>query len=269
MRITVILGGVVAVLLAIVSLGGLVAPGMYVRESADWATQAVAQDGFDLAVAAPVIAGATLATSLGSRRAAVVLAGGLVFAAYTLAIYCFSIHFNAMFLIYVATLGLAGWGLLALAIDLARRIEPIEARGARLAGGVLIAIGVAFSLLWLAEDLPAVLGNRTPASLTETGLFTNPVHVIDLAFVLPVHVLAGVWLLRRRGAGELLGPVVLAFGVLMAASIGGMLVVMYARGFAAPLPVIGAMAVTAIVTAAVLIRVLRPHSGVVFAGHAR
>lgn len=267
-RFAVALAAPIALLLAALSLGGILT-NAYAQETPAWVAQAIGQDWFDLIVAVPWLLVCGAGARGGSYRWGVLLAGGYAYVVYELFIYTFAIHFNAMFLIYVATLGLAGWGLLALAIDLARRIEPIEARGARLAGGVLIAIGVAFSLLWLAEDLPAVLGNRTPASLTETGLFTNPVHVIDLAFVLPVHVLAGVWLLRRRGAGELLGPVVLAFGVLMAASIGGMLIVMYARGFAAPLPVIGAMAVTAIVTAAVLIRVLRRHSGVVFAGHAR
>jgi hypothetical protein len=44
-------------------------------------------------------------------------------------------------------------------------------------------------------------GQRTPESVAGAGLFTNPVHVIDRAIVLPAHVIAGVALLRRRPAG--------------------------------------------------------------------
>ena len=243
--------------------------GAYAWETPAWAAQAVGQDWFDLTVAVPWLLVCGAGARSGSYRWGVLLAGAYGYVVYEMVIYAFGIHFNALFLIYVATLGLAGWALIALAIDLARRIEPIDARGSKIAAWVLIAIGGLFSLLWLAEDLPAVIANRPSQSLVETALFTNPVHVIDLAFVLPAHVLAGVWLLKRRAAGELLGPVVLAFGVLMAASIGGMMIVMQARGVAAEPVVAAAMLLTALVTAVVLVRVLRPRAAAVPAGHTR
>jgi hypothetical protein len=133
----------------------------------------------------------------------------------------------------------------------------IDRRGARVAGGFLVGVGVVFGALWLAEDVPALLRGEQPASLVETGLLTNPVHVIDYAFALPAHILAGVLLWRRRPSGAALGPIVLAFGVLMAASIGGMLVVIRLSGGAAPLPVTIALFVIAASTAAVLHRLLR------------
>lgn len=94
-----------------------------------------------------------------------------------------------------------------------------------------------------------MLGNTPSQALV---LFTNPVHVIDLSFVLPAHILIGVPLWQRRPAGERYAPIVLAFGALMAASIGGMMLVI-----GGALPVVAIMFTLAAATAFVLARVIR------------
>ena len=149
-------------------------------------------------------------------KLSVLLAGAYAYVVYEMFIYAFAIHFNALFLVYCATLGIAGFALVAVTIDVSRCVPLVDARGAHVAGGFLVAVGAAFGLMWLAEDVPAMLRNAPSRSLVETGLFTNPVHVIDLAFVLPLHILAGVWIWQRHDAGTLLAPIMLAFGVLMA-----------------------------------------------------
>jgi hypothetical protein len=114
---------------------------------------------------------------------------------------------------------------------------------------------VLFGALWLAEDVPAVLAGTPSPSLAETGLFTNPVHVIDLSLVLPAHIIAGTLLWQGRVKGAVYGPILLSFGVLMSASIAGMLIAIALAGGSAPGPVIGAMLAVALVTAAILWRV--------------
>ena len=252
----------IAVLLAGASLGGLLTSA-YARETPAWTAQAVGQDWFDLLIAAPWIAICARGARTGSYRWRVLLAGAYAYTVYEMAIYAFAIHFNALFLAYCAMLGLASFGLIALAIDLSRRVERVDPRAARLAGVFLVALGGVFGLLWLAEDIPAILRDEPSPALAATGLFTNPVHVIDYALVLPAHVLAGVWLFRAHAAGELLAPIVLAFGVLMAFSIGGMMLVMHAIGAAAAAPVTVAMLLVGGLTATVLGRVWRrePPSG--------
>jgi hypothetical protein len=244
-----------ALLLAAVSLGGLLT-NAYSREAPAWFEQAIGQDWFDLAIAAPWIA----ICGIGARsspRWRVLLAGGYAYTVYELFIYVFAVHFNALFLLYCATLGVAAFALIAILGELREDSLPTDRRGAHVGGGLLIGLGVIFALMWLAEDLPAVMRNMPPQSLVDTGLLTNPVHAIDLSFVLPVHVVVGVMLWKRSRAGELYGPVVLAFGILMSASIGGMMVVIALRGGVAPVPVIAAMFAVTLATAAVLARVLR------------
>jgi hypothetical protein len=259
-RFAVLAAWPLALLVATVSLAGLLT-GAYARETPAWFEQAIGQDAFDLAIAAPwlVLCGIGARTS---PRWRVLLAGAYAYTVYELLIYVFAVHFNALFLLYCATLGVAAFALIALLSELRRDALSIDRRGAHLAGGWLVVVGVLFGLLWLAEDLPAVLHGAAPASLVETGLFTNPVHAIDLSFVLPAHVIAGVLLWRRTRAGLVYGPVVLAFGVLMAASIGGMLVVIAMRGGVALLPVIAAMIAVTLATAALLARVLFPRPAV-------
>lgn len=251
----------VAALLAIVSIAGLIVPGVYARETPAWAAQAFGQDWFDLVIATPWLVICGFFAAGGSYRWRVLLAGAYAYVVYELVIYAFAVHFNGMFLIYCATLGVAAYALLALVLDLGKRIEPVDRRTARLAGGALIAIGVVFAALWLLEDIPALLRGTHPASLDETGLITNPVHVMDLAFVLPAHVLAGVWLWRRRQRGELLAPILLGFGVVMAASIGGMLVAIRLAGGDGPMPVIAVMVAIATGAALILRRVLQVPAG--------
>jgi len=107
---------------------------------------------------------------------------------------------------------------------------------------------VLFAALWLVEIVPALVTRTASQPLADTGLFTNPVDVIDLSFVLPAHIVAGIWLWRRDRRGALFGPLLLAFRVLMAASIGGMLVAI-GEG---PAPIIVIMFAIAAICAALL-----------------
>jgi hypothetical protein len=254
-----IAGVATAVLLAGMSLGGLVWPRAYAGEAASWRVQALAQDWFDLAIAAPVLAIAALRGRTGSRAARLVQAGALLYALYTAVIYAFAVHLNPLFLIYCAALGLSAFGLIAMAplrAELTRRW--FDARvPSRLVGGLLVGVGAAFGLLWLAQLAPALLGGPPPVWLTETGLLTNPIHVLDLSFILPLHVIGGVLLWRRSDLGYALAPVLLAFGAMMAASIGFMTAWTTPGGW----PVVAAMFALAAVELALLVRVLRSLRG--------
>lgn len=243
------------------SLGGILLPTTYARETANWAAQGFGQDWVGLLVAVPWLVIAAFSALRGSHRGVLLLAGGYSYAAYQLAIYAFAIHFNSLFLIYTTALGLSVFAFAGLAVVLAKpdsRFGYGERVPVRLAGGFMIAVGLVFAALWLAEIVPALVQGTVPRSVQTAGLFVNPVHVIDLSVVIPAHVACGVLLLRRRPIGYAFAPVVLSFDVLMAASIAGMMIVMRLQGAAdAPLGVIGGMIALAGASTAVLMAYLR------------
>jgi hypothetical protein len=250
------LGGVAAAaLMAMTSLAGILVPSLYAKESVNWAAQAVGQDWVDLLVAVPWLAITTVLSARGSLRAAFLLAGGLAYTLYEFVIYGFSLHFNALFLVYCAELGVSFFALVGLAHRFARDdasrwfSEPVPARGV---GVFLIAIGACFAMAWLGDIVPAVISGTVPQTIAEAGTTTNPVYVLDLAVVLPLHVVAGVALLRRRPVGKVLAPVILSFGVLMALSIAGMMFVMRLRGVEASIAVAIAMMIVSTASAVFL-----------------
>ncbi len=231
----------VALLLAVMSLGGLLVPATYALETPAWIDQAVGQDWFDLIVVVPWLAICGIAARGGSYRWGVLLAGSYAYTVYEGVIYAFAVHFNGFFLVYCATLGLAAFGLISQLGVLGQRGVSIPRRPARIAAAFLCGTGIVFALLWLADVVPASLRGRASPALVEVGLFTNPVHVLDLSFVLPAFLVTGVLLWRRQAAGFLYAPVLLAFGAVMAASIAGMMVAIRIGGGVAPSAVIGLM----------------------------
>jgi hypothetical protein len=259
-RFVVVAAFVLAGLVAAASLGGILLPSVYARETAVWTGQAVGQDWVDLLLTVPWLVLTSIGMSRGSRRSALLLAGGVFYTLYEFLIYAFSIHFNALFLIYCATLGLSLFSGVCLTASLLR--EPAfvfsnERSTTRAAAVVLLAIAVLFGGLWLGEVVPAVVQGTFPKSVAEAGVFTNPVHVIDLSFLLPAHFLVAVWLLRRRPVGIILAPILLSFGVLMSLSIAGIMVVMHLQGVEANLAVAGGMIGISLLAGAPLLILLR------------
>jgi hypothetical protein len=234
-----------AVLATATSLAGIFWGATYARETAAWALQGVGQDIANFPVALVLVACAVRLRGSGSLPALCVWLACLLYFIYTFAIYAFAVHFGALFLAYVAVLGLsfhAFAGALA-ALDKAAVAAPLRDHPVRNgAGNLVIAIGVIFAGLWLAEDVPHVLSNTPPPSLGETGLATNPVHVLDLALVLPAMIVAGVQIKRQRPWGLLLTPVLLVFSVMMGVVILTLFAMSAARGLPVPVPAVAMVA---------------------------
>jgi hypothetical protein len=106
-------------------------------------------------------------------------------------------------------------------------------RAVTVAAWFLIATAVLFGLLWLAEDVPALLAGVRPQSLVDIALPTNPVHILDLAFFLPAVIATGLLLLKRRPLAYTLAPALIVFMVLTGVPILITPVVQAVRGEAA------------------------------------
>src|SRR5215470_6886180 len=82
-RFPIVAAFALAAVVAAASLADLVVPGTYARETRAWALQGIAQDWLDVAIVAPLLAGAAAAAARGSRRAHAVLGGALMYTGYT------------------------------------------------------------------------------------------------------------------------------------------------------------------------------------------
>jgi hypothetical protein len=210
-------------IVAIASLYGLFTHDFYVRETPNWALQSRGQDLIDLVLVCPVLFMAAILIYRGSQKAMFVWAGTCLYLVYTFSIYAFAVHFNAMFLLYCLALGLAFYSMLYFITWLSKTDLTYNHSGHRVAKIIAIyffIIAIAFMGLWLSTIIPDLRSTAIPSSLVETGVLTNPVHVIDLSVLLPGIFITGVLLWRRHPAGMALAPVILSFFVLMNITIG-------------------------------------------------
>lgn len=159
-----------------------------------------------LGLTLPVLLLAAHATSRGSARGLVVWLGALAHLAYQGVLLCFATPLNALFLLYVATLGLAVWtGVVVLLRTDVRALAsrfPLHAP-VRPAAAVLGTVAVLNAAAWLARVVPSITADDPTDVLDGSGLTTNPVIVQDLALWLPLAVVAAVLLWRRAAAGIL------------------------------------------------------------------
>ncbi len=159
-----------------------------------------------LVLGVPVLVIAMLRTSRGSARWPIAWLGTLGYLLYQAVLFCFATPINALFLAYVAYLGLGVWSIVALVSAIDR-----QAFAARLLPGAPFRSIAAFTLVitagntvvWLTAIVPALLAADPASLLKDTGLLTNPVYVQDLAIWLPLFTVAGIACLRRRPWGYL------------------------------------------------------------------
>jgi hypothetical protein len=212
---------------------GLFTPDFYSRETPNWIAQAIGQDAIDLFLIAPFLI-ITSILAAAKNRIAFLLWGGLnLYLIYTFVIYCFDVHFNKLFVIYCIILGLSFYSFLYFLFSLPGtpiKDENYKNSAVKIVAIYFLFIPCIFYFLWLAEIIPAIIGHTAPQSLIETGLITNPVHVLDLSIFLPGIFIIAVLLLKKRSLGLLLAPVILVFFVLMDITIGGLVIAMKIKG---------------------------------------
>jgi hypothetical protein len=170
----------------------------------------------------PVIALGLWAARRGSLPGLVAWLGGLFFVGYQGVLLLFGTPFDSLFLLYLGILSLSGWAVIAMVVR-----APVEGMAARFGpgthvramAGYLVVLAGLFYLLWGRAILPALLDSREPAFLEGTGMATGPGQIIDLAFLLPLTMLAAVRLWQRRSWGFFLGGALLVMMAMESLSI--------------------------------------------------
>ena len=166
----------------------------------------------------PLLLWSSVRARSGSLAAHVVSVGVLTWLTYCYAHQALGVPFNAMFLVYVAIVGLAGFGTIdgLVRVDVVA-VAPAFTRAPYRAGFWFLTIAsVAIAGLWLSDIVPALSGGL-PANIHLAEL-PNPTWVLDLAWIIP-WALAAAWMLRRRHpAGPIIAGVMLVMlGILSVA----------------------------------------------------
>lgn len=231
------LAALATALAAITALAGLAIPGLYV-DAPNWAQQAQGTDLATLLLALPVLVVGLWKVSHGSPTGGLAIVAGLLYLVYNYAIFAFSVAMNPLTAVYIAIFGLSLWSLLLggrAAVEGASQVVT-ERLNRRAAGGLLVGVGVMFSLLWLAQIAGTSATGTLPPDLIKAGLSSNPVYALDLAFFLPLCAIAGIGLLRRRGAAALAFPMLMWVPMMGGGVVGG-IVLMAASGDQSAVPV--------------------------------
>ena len=167
-----------------------------------------AQDAVTLTTV-PVLLWATWRARAGSLSAHLVSVGILMWLTYGYAHLSIGAPFNAMFLIYLAVLTLAGFAMLdgLLRVDVAAA-SPAFAQTPRRAMAWFLAIaGVGIAALWLSE-IVAALPDGLPTNIHLSEL-PNPTWVLDLGWIIPSALVTAVMLRRGHPAAPVIAGAML------------------------------------------------------------
>ena len=249
-----------AALVAVAVWTGLFWPPVYARETPIWAAEGKGGDAVTLVVILPILLVSAMLALRGSVSARLVWMGTLIFLTYNFAIYAGAVHFNALFLVYCGALGFSFYAFLGSLLLL----SPSEIAGIygprapiKTMATVLLLIAFVFAAQWLSEIIPALLSGHAPKSVTDAGLLTSPVHVLDLSIVVPGFVITALMLLRRKPVAFILAPALMVFGILMLVAVAGMIGALIRKGLATDYAVAAILVGMAVGLAVLLARYLQ------------
>jgi len=183
------------------------ARGLYYWDTVSSAAQMQANDLVMLVFGLPLLAISFWLSLHNSLRGRLLLAGTLGFILYTYITMCFGAAYNPLFLVYVAlfSLSLFALVLVMMSFDVASLPAHFSAQLPRGWIAALLFFAAGFLLLaWFGRIAATYPAGAIPALENTTSMF---IQAMDLAIVVPLCILSGILLLRRRPWGYLLASV--------------------------------------------------------------
>ena len=231
----------IALLVAMTAVAGLYWPATYARETPYGRAGGYASDIVDLFLVVPVLLISGAKGYLGSVPARLVWLGTLGYLLYNFVIYAFGVRFNALFLIYAATLSLclfaAVFSLPLISLDqIALTYGPRAPR--KTIAIVFLALAISTAFFELRDDIAAILAGRVPQDIINSNLPVNFIHVLDLGFLLPALCITAILLFRRKASGYALAPIFLSLLAIMSIELVSIMTVMGRLVFGVSVPMI-------------------------------
>jgi len=196
------------------------------------AAQGSGQDFVDLFLVVPLLLISLFYTNKKSKIATFLLGGTLAYIMYSFVIYSLGIHFNQLFLLYIATLGLSLFAFILYMNDMLGQQTGkwFENAPKKATGAYLIIVAAIFYALWLKSIVPALINNTIPEDVANYDLLVNPVHVLDMGFALPSLIIGGVLLIKGKDNGYLIAGLALVFMMILTIALAGMVIMLLIRG---------------------------------------
>lgn len=214
-RPAIVLSVLIAGFAAVASAGGQLIPGLY-RDNTFVVSTWRGNDLVTLLVAVPLLVVSLLLSIRGSARAQLVWIGVLDYMLYNFGFYLFGSAFNLFFLVYAGLFAMSIWAIVyaLVRLDIPALVSRFSPRTPvrSIAGFMLfvgLGLGTVYVLMWLGFATTA----QVPSIVERTAHPTNVVFALDLSLVIPLLVVGGIWLWRRKPWGYVLSAVVNVKGV--------------------------------------------------------
>lgn len=231
----------IALLVAVTAVAGLFWPATYAREAPYNRTGGYASDIVDLFLVVPILLISGIKAYRGSVPARLVWLGAQGYLFYNFVIYALGVRFNALFLIYCATLSLCFYATIfsARLVSLERIVHAYSARAPRWTVAIVFLIlAIQTAILELRTDIAAITAGQIPKNVTDAGTPVDFIHVLDLGFLLPGLCITAILLLRRKASSYALAPAFLTLLAIMSFELVSILTVMGRAGFGMSIPLI-------------------------------
>ena len=246
----------IAILAAAAALGGLLLEGLY-RDNAFVRTTWLGNDAVTLLLAVPVLIAALIFTARGSVKAQLVWMGVLDYMLYNYAFYLFGAAFNAMFLVYVALLGLSIFALIFGLANLdtqriAGQFRPKTPVG--WIGGYFLFVAAGLSAVYVMQSVGYIASGQLPGIVSISGHPTSIVFALDLTLLVPWLVVGAVWLMKRQAWGYVIAGILSVKGPLytLILAVNSVLVMRAGLTETSELPLWGTLTVLGLVASALV-----------------
>lgn len=199
--------------------------GLYQNDSVSAASQAIAQDVVTILVGIPMLIVSLYFFRKGLLKGKILLGGTLAYFLYTYTSYSFISMYNYLFLMDVALMSLSFFTfvLIMMSFDMDALAGSFgEKTPLKSIAGFLLFIGIAIGLMWIGKIVSPYLTGAIPAGLEHYT--TLVIQAMDLGFVVPVSILSGILLLKRKPFGLLLASIMCVKGLTMLTALTAMII---------------------------------------------
>jgi len=191
---------VIAIFMTIASAAGLLyQPRIYPTD--ELLQSFVPNDVVNLAIGVPILLGSMWLTRRGKLVGLLFWPGALFYVLYNYIAYLLSMPLNVLFLPYLTLVALSTYTMIGLVASIDGKAIQQRLSGAvpeKVAGGVLVGLGVAFFL--------RVIGTIVDALTSQTAIPATELSVLISDFLLaPASIIGGVLLWRRQALGYVVG----------------------------------------------------------------